>query len=1036
MLGPGGFRMPVALKVLHTGADAIRREARIGGLLRHRNLVDVYEIDEVEGQWFCALELCQGSLADLIPLPPRAVVEVGIQVCAALDYAHKELGLVHLDIKPANLLYRDGVVKVADLGIARADGFATDERVRGTLAYMPPEQRFGLEVDARADVFALGRTLLELCTGYGEAASETLDFSGELSADVTLVLEDQVATHGSAVGVTTAPAWLAPVLERCTALNKDHRWPDMAALGAALADLRLDGPGLADALGLTSTAHESGPRRETNVVEPEDRFVGREDELAALAELLATPSIITLKGPAGIGKSRLALHAAARWHTEHGGQVWRCDLTEVRSAEGLLNALSTVLDMALGKGSLDAQIDRVGHALASRGPLVLVLDTFEQILKLAPILARWSARATDARFVITSRAPLKLAEERRLEVGPLSSRWAVSLLTDRAQRRGADIRYDPDLVLLAERLDGVPLALELAAGRLGVLSVAELLERFSLSLLRRGTAGRHGTIEAALDTSWAMLTPDESSALSQLSAFSGGFTLEAAEQVVDIEGSILEAVHALAESSMVRAHRDGRFGLLSSVQDFAHARLGEPSVMRRHAQWYAGKGSAQTVDDLDRHGGIEKRRALTAELGNLITACERACDGGWLELAERTLFAAWEVLSWIGPFGLGVELLDRVSALDGPKSVTFHLYAARIQNSVGDNEGASEHHARALALAHGRPIAARVALDRGQFQREVGRSDVAASTLERAIAAFRDQGDRLSEARGLGTLALLYTEQGRFDEARETFPMALAAHRDVGNRRGEGAALGNHGSLLVTMGDLEGALATLQKCLAITRETGNRKSEALWLGNMGILERRLGRPESAESYYRQSLAVNREIGFRRSEGFNLGNLGSLAQSAGRLEESRRFSEQALAIHLEVGNLRSAAMVHGNLGLTELKAGNIRAARTHLGEAFTGTQKLRDHRRLPLWMALLARCDAADGEFNEGMLRLERARTAAADVLEPALVVTLETTHAELAWGLGRQDEARAAYQRAEAAGRPDDVDVIAELTRVRKLMAL
>lgn len=142
LVGPDGQRRPVAVKVLHAGGDALRREARLGGLLRHRNLVDVYEVGEHEGVWFCAMERCAGSLAAHLPLPPRAVVEVGLAVCAALQYAHDELGLVHLDLKPENLLFADdGTVKVADLGIARARGFDTHTKYAFTTSPIAPEAR-------------------------------------------------------------------------------------------------------------------------------------------------------------------------------------------------------------------------------------------------------------------------------------------------------------------------------------------------------------------------------------------------------------------------------------------------------------------------------------------------------------------------------------------------------------------------------------------------------------------------------------------------------------------------------------------------------------------------------------------------------------------------------------------------------------------------------------------------------------------------------------------------------------------------------
>lgn len=155
--GPAGFSRPVALKVLE-GRGSLTHEARLGGLLRHPNLVDVFEVGEAEGRGFCAMELCDRSLVGAGPLPPRAVVEVGLQVCDALAYAHDALGLVHLDLKPANLLLAGTVVKVADLGIARARGFTHDGGIRGTPGYMAPEQAAGSGVDQRADVHALGVT--------------------------------------------------------------------------------------------------------------------------------------------------------------------------------------------------------------------------------------------------------------------------------------------------------------------------------------------------------------------------------------------------------------------------------------------------------------------------------------------------------------------------------------------------------------------------------------------------------------------------------------------------------------------------------------------------------------------------------------------------------------------------------------------------------------------------------------------------------------------------------------------------------------
>ncbi|MCP4845415.1 MAG: serine/threonine-protein kinase PknK, partial [Actinomycetia bacterium] len=351
--GPRGFTKPVALKVLHHGHESLRREARIGGLLRHRNLVDVYEISDDGGQWFCAMELCSGgALSKHVPLPPRAVVEVGLQVCAALQYAHEDLGLVHLDIKPQNLLLADGVVKVADLGISHAEGFEEGRRA-GTPGYMPMEQAHGAELDARADIYALGVTLVGLATVSRPSRPGTVDPCTVDSAALAR-LAGQDADEGyvptgpgsepeAAPLPPGVPAWLAPAVSRCLAQWPDDRWPDMASLAEALRGLTVDGPGLREAVGWVPAPAPVRP--DTNLGLEPDAFVGRQAELAMLTEALTSPCLLTLKGPAGIGKSRLASTAARRWHRRTGRPAWFCDLSDARGLEGLVGAVARTLDV-------------------------------------------------------------------------------------------------------------------------------------------------------------------------------------------------------------------------------------------------------------------------------------------------------------------------------------------------------------------------------------------------------------------------------------------------------------------------------------------------------------------------------------------------------------------------------------------------------------------------------------------------------------------------------------------------------------------
>jgi hypothetical protein len=465
--GAGRFEKRVAIKQLHSGAG-LQREARLGGLLRHPNLVDVYEYGEDDGRWFCAMELCpDGAIAARLPLSPRAVVEVGLQVAAALQYAHEELGLVHLDLKPENLLLDGAVVKVADLGIARGEGFAEAGPVRGTPAYMAPEQLEGAAVDARTDIYALGVVLAELASGQRAGAATT--FSTQ-------------ALPAPAVQPPTTAPWLAATVARCTAPDPADRFASMSDLAAALRALPVEGPGLAAVMG--DRPRPSLPTADTNLGSDSDVFVGRDAELRAIAAELDDPGLVTLKGPGGIGKTHLARVAARAWCDQTGAQAWFCDLSEARGTLGLLQAVAAALGIALGKGQDQAHARQVGWAIASRGAVLLVLDNFEHLLDQASLLEQWRLSCPEARFLATSRAPLKVARERVVEVAPLAEADAVSLLATRAMLRGAEVSGDPALHALARRLDGVPLALELAAGRIGLLSPSEVLERLGLRLLR------------------------------------------------------------------------------------------------------------------------------------------------------------------------------------------------------------------------------------------------------------------------------------------------------------------------------------------------------------------------------------------------------------------------------------------------------------------------------------------------------------------------------------------------------------------------
>jgi serine/threonine protein kinase len=334
LVGPAGFRKPVALKCLRPDLvaregflDALLREARLGGRLQHPNVVGTLGLSEHGGSWVIALELVRGAtVGELVqavgPLPPRVVLDLGVQTCAGLAHAH-ESGLVHRDVKPGNLLVdRWGVVKLADLGISITTGEGGSKGA-GTPGYAAPEQLDGAAVP-RSDLFSLGVVLAACATG------RRLFARGPTGIDEVRRVEELLGSDGFLDDVGRAVPGLGEVVRRCLRAEPELRWPDARSLAAALDGLRRrqaeGGPTLVALLGRArpALAIEAGtpsvgsdePTRvlvNGNLPPPRDRFVGRTDLAAEVSDrVLRGARLLTLLGTGGMGKTRLALEVARR----------------------------------------------------------------------------------------------------------------------------------------------------------------------------------------------------------------------------------------------------------------------------------------------------------------------------------------------------------------------------------------------------------------------------------------------------------------------------------------------------------------------------------------------------------------------------------------------------------------------------------------------------------------------------------------------------------------------------------------------------
>jgi len=588
------------------------REARTVAGLNHPNIVVLHSIEEDHGTCFLTMELVEGqSLADhVVPggLPIVRVVEWGTAVADALAAAH-EKGVVHRDLKPANvMLTREGRVKVLDLGLAKLvtsdpgldltqavtveSPFSSVGQVVGTVPYMAPEQVRGEAVDARTDLFALGIMLYELAAGRRPFEGPTV---GVISS--AILRDNPPALTSLRVDL---PSDLDRIVSRC--LEKDPRARFQTALDVSneLRHMRPGRDAAAAVLRMPST--------------PTTPLLGREESLATGAERLNDGArLLTVTGYGGTGKTRFAIELFRRLAPEYAGGAAFVSLASVTEAAEVLPTIAAALDIAEahGRSALDALCTVIGDRR-----MLLALDNLEQVLDAAGDLAALIARCPSLQVLATSRAPLKVGAESEFALPPLElpARNAtsieelrqcpsVALLVQRAEKVKPGFALTATnataIAAICHRLDGLPLALELAAARVRVLEPAALLKRLdhALDLLTSGDRDlpiRQRTLRATISWSYSLLDAREQQLLRRVSVFHEGWTLEGMEQVCYVEDErhrALDELESLVEKGLVRVVGSGeRYSLLETIRAFASEQLhagGETDATRNaHADYF------------------------------------------------------------------------------------------------------------------------------------------------------------------------------------------------------------------------------------------------------------------------------------------------------------------------------------------------------------------------------------------------------------------------------------------------------------------
>jgi predicted ATPase/class 3 adenylate cyclase len=621
-------------------------------------------------------------------------------------------------------------------------------------------------------------------------------------------------------------------------------------------------------------------------------FLGREEQISAIAELVAAPNVhlVTLTGPGGIGKTRLAIQVGERLASSFAGGAVFVDLSPLRDPAQVLPAIGRALGLReVNAGSLVQQI----HGFLAERETLLILDNFEQLLGSAAVVANLLG-GSEVELLVTSRAPLRVQGEheylvptlrlpdhsQRANAAALATNEAVALFVDRAKAVRPDFELTdaiaPIIAEICARLDGLPLAIELAAARIKVLPPAALLSRLErrLPLLtggRRDAPERQRTLRDTIAWSYDLLAADECELFRKLGVFVGGWTMEAAEAVANPEGNldVLGGLTSLVEMSLVRldeTEAEPRFRMLETIREYAVDQLTEAdedaAVRERHAAYYldfaesaepqlVGANQAEWLDRLADDGPN-----IMTTLGWLLDQ-NRIEEGLRLSVAMR--------FYWLrrAPFGEGSRWLT--------------AFLERPADGVPPRT-----RARAVAAA-------------GSFNHWLGHLEETRRLYQEALALFREAGDLIGEARLLRNLASVAIDLGKFEEAESLLTESRVVADRSGNPRSVADVVGLCGTLAFAQGDYDQASARLKEASDRYRALGDVASLMDATGDAGYMTALGGDVNAAAQFFAESLTLAVDLEARDRISWALLGAGNLAAMKGDAVRAVRLLAAATAI---------------------------------------------------------------------------------------------------------------------------------------------
>jgi len=909
---------------------------RSAARLHHPNIVTVYQLGMHGPTPFIALEYVEGSTLERALEDGRAftegeVIRIGLQLADALAYAHSE-DVFHGTLELSSLaLDEDDTLKILDIGVTELED---------AIAPSGPSTQPDIEERVTRDVQGLGRCLRALLVGL--RATDHVAPTTELVSTLDACVEGRLGD-------------MASVLDALE--GAERTWTSNLATMESVPPSSL-GQGLG-------------------------AFIGRREERAQLDAWCAAQEPerwICIVGPGGVGKSRLALDWARRLiERDPDARAYSCVLSSAESELDIITSIASALSLDVDQSEA---LEQIAWTLSHVTLPVLILDDADGVLDLAQTLvSRLLERAPLLRIIMTSRVHPWHVMVRQIELDPLGTSppgEAVALLRARLgeldDARGA---WSDEHVLhaIAARLDGLPLAIELAAPRMVSMGEEEIAERLERGLdlwssrTQRVKTGQHESLNRVIERSCALLDPVEQCALAQLSVFAGGWTLEDAEEVLDLSSEdefafVLDVVERLRDVSLISLDAQSHcFTMLRSVREFAAdllAERGEHEELRgRHARTFGALGEPESLARIDAgQGGALQRHIDDLNAAAAWALAQSSPDD--IGVGMRALCARAALALAHGPGAVSSKLLERGASVEGVhpgldeelKLRCGKLFIVLGQwpqglevfesvQSTASASGATEREARALTG---------LAIIHSHFAEYTH----ARAFYERSIELSETGGHTHTQAMAWANLGKTLRIKGELPEARRCVERALELARDIDDARMEASMYGGRGNIMRALGELDAARTWFERALEKTIEVGDLRAQANWHGGLGNIAGQRGDYDTARARFTDALKCSRRTGHRKNEGIWLGNLATLAVYERELALAEELFGQATEVARSLGDAKSLVYYQGSMGLVAKEQGRLDLALERMEAAIERAGELGAKRETLRWQVELVK----------------------------------------------------------------------------------